>query len=184
MSARKLAISLDGDLAKEVQRAAKVESRGNVSAWLAEAAPQRLRQLAAKQALKVYEDEMGEITEAELRRVRRLGRGADPRQRRAHRRREGGPAVLGALEGGPSSRVTLTVPAAVVAQVCEDTRGRPRPSRLRGRGSYRGAGEAVAGCSGRAGPPTSSTRPSRRAAARRDAIVTSDRRDIERLVAA
>ena len=72
MSARKLAISLDGDLAKEVQRAAKVESGGNVSAWLAEAARSRLRQLAAKQALKVYEDEMGEITEAELRQVRRL----------------------------------------------------------------------------------------------------------------
>ena len=72
MPARKLAISLDGDLAKEVQRAAKVESRGNVSAWLAEAARSRLRQLAAKQALKVYEDEMGEITEAELRQVRRL----------------------------------------------------------------------------------------------------------------
>jgi hypothetical protein len=31
-----------------------------------------LRQLAAKQALKVYEDERGEITEAELRQVRRL----------------------------------------------------------------------------------------------------------------
>jgi metal-responsive CopG/Arc/MetJ family transcriptional regulator len=72
MPARKLAISLDGDLAKEVQRAAKAESRGNVSAWLAEAARSRLRQLAAKQALKVYEDEMGEITEAELRQVRRL----------------------------------------------------------------------------------------------------------------
>ncbi len=72
MSARKLAISLDSDLAKEVQRAAKVESRGNVSAWLAEAARSRLRQLSAKQALKVYEDEAGEITEAELRQVRRL----------------------------------------------------------------------------------------------------------------
>ncbi len=57
MSARKHAISLDGDLAKEVQRAAKVESRGNVSAWLAEAARSRLRHLAAKQALKIYEDE-------------------------------------------------------------------------------------------------------------------------------
>ncbi len=72
MAAKKLAISLDGDLAKEVQRAARVESRGNVSAWLAEAARSRLRQLAAKQALKVYEDETGEITEAELRQVRRL----------------------------------------------------------------------------------------------------------------
>ncbi|HXT95624.1 MAG TPA: hypothetical protein VN853_04945 [Polyangia bacterium] len=72
MSARKLAISLDGDLAKEVQRAARAESRGNVSAWLADAARLRLRQLAAKQALEAFEDEAGEITPAELRRVQRL----------------------------------------------------------------------------------------------------------------
>jgi hypothetical protein len=39
---------------------------------LAEAARSRLRKLAAKQALKVYEDEAGEITEAGLRQVRRL----------------------------------------------------------------------------------------------------------------
>ena len=71
MSARKLAISLDDDLAKEVQRAAKTEARGNVSAWLADAARLRLRQLAARQALKVFEAEKGEITEVELRRVRR-----------------------------------------------------------------------------------------------------------------
>ena len=57
MSARKLAISLDGDLAKEVQRAARAESRGNVSAWLADAARLRLRQLAAKQALEAFEDD-------------------------------------------------------------------------------------------------------------------------------
>ena len=71
MSARKLAISLDADLAKDVQRAAKAEARGNVSAWLAEAARQRLRQLAARQALKVFEAENGDITEAELRQARR-----------------------------------------------------------------------------------------------------------------
>jgi hypothetical protein len=71
MSARKLAISLDGDLAREVQRAAKTEARGNVSAWLADAARLRLRQLAAKQALKAFEDEYGAVTEAELRRARR-----------------------------------------------------------------------------------------------------------------
>jgi hypothetical protein len=71
MSARKLAISLDDDLAKEVQRAARAEARGNVSAWLADAARLRLRHLAARQALKAFEADNGEITEAELRRVRR-----------------------------------------------------------------------------------------------------------------
>jgi metal-responsive CopG/Arc/MetJ family transcriptional regulator len=71
MSARKLAISLEDDLAKEVQRAARAEARGNVSAWLAEAARQRLRQVAARQALKMFEAENGEITETELRRARR-----------------------------------------------------------------------------------------------------------------
>jgi hypothetical protein len=72
MAAKKLAISLDGQLAKQVERAAKVESRGNISAWLADAARLRLRQLAAKQALEAYEAEAGVITEDELAEVRRL----------------------------------------------------------------------------------------------------------------
>ncbi|HVZ86848.1 MAG TPA: hypothetical protein VHG72_07755 [Polyangia bacterium] len=71
MAAKKLAISLDGQLAREVQQAARAEAGGNVSAWLAEAARVHLRQLAAKRALKVFEDEMGEITEAELRQAGR-----------------------------------------------------------------------------------------------------------------
>ena len=72
MPARKLAISLDDRLAKEVRRAAKAEARGNISAWLAEAARLRLRQIAAKEALRVYENAAGEITNDELRQVRRL----------------------------------------------------------------------------------------------------------------
>jgi hypothetical protein len=72
MAARKLAISLDDRLAKEVRRAAKAEARGNISAWLADAARLRLRQIAAKEALRVYENEAGEITDEELRQVRRL----------------------------------------------------------------------------------------------------------------
>jgi hypothetical protein len=71
MPARKLAISLDDQLAREVRRAAKAESRGNISAWLADAARLRLRQIAAKAALRAYEDEAGEITDDELRQVRR-----------------------------------------------------------------------------------------------------------------
>jgi hypothetical protein len=54
-----------------VRRAAKVEAGGNVSAWLAEAARVRLRQLAAKRALKAFEDQVGEVTEAELGQARR-----------------------------------------------------------------------------------------------------------------
>jgi len=72
MAARKLAISLDDRLAKEVRRAAKAEARGNISAWLADAARLRLRQIAAKEALRAYEAEAGEITDDELRQVRRL----------------------------------------------------------------------------------------------------------------
>jgi hypothetical protein len=71
MAARKLAISLDDRLAREVKRAAKAEARGNISAWLADAARLRLRQIAAKEALRVYENEAGEITGEELRQVRR-----------------------------------------------------------------------------------------------------------------
>jgi len=69
---KKLAISLDRQLAKQVEQAAKVESRGNISAWLADAARLRLRQLAAKQALEAYEAEAGVITEDELAQARRL----------------------------------------------------------------------------------------------------------------
>lgn len=72
MPAKKLAISLEGQLAKDVERAAKVEAQGNVSAWLADAARLRLRQLAAKEALQAYEAEAGEITDSELDEVRRL----------------------------------------------------------------------------------------------------------------
>ena len=71
MPAKKLAISLEGQLAKDVERAAKAEAQGNVSAWLADAARLRLRQLAAKDALRAYEAEAGEITDDELDEVRR-----------------------------------------------------------------------------------------------------------------
>jgi len=70
MSARKLAISVDEPLADEIQRAALREAEGNVSAWLSEAARQRLRQTAAFDALRAYESEAGVITEEELTAVR------------------------------------------------------------------------------------------------------------------
>jgi hypothetical protein len=72
MPAKKLAISLDNQLAKDVRRAAKMQAHGNISAWLADAARLRLRQVAAKEALRAYEAEAGEITADELRQARRL----------------------------------------------------------------------------------------------------------------
>jgi hypothetical protein len=70
--ATKLAISFEGSLAAQVHRAAKLEARGNVSAWLAEAARRHLRQQALKQAIESYEAEHGVITDRELAEVRAL----------------------------------------------------------------------------------------------------------------
>ena len=71
-STTKLAISFEGDLAVQVQRAARNQTAGNVSAWLAEAARKRLRLEAGRQVLKEYEAEHGAITEAELAETERL----------------------------------------------------------------------------------------------------------------
>jgi hypothetical protein len=70
-TSRKLAISLERSLAQAVEAAAMREADGNVSAWLADAARQRLRLLAAREALRRYEAKHGAITEAELAQVRR-----------------------------------------------------------------------------------------------------------------
>ena len=66
----KLAISFDGGLAAQVQRAARSHSAGNVSAWLAEAARERLRHQALTDAIAQYEAEAGVITDDELTAVR------------------------------------------------------------------------------------------------------------------
>ena len=71
MTVRNIAISLEEQLADDVQRAAEIQAQGNVSAWLAEAARQRLRQLAAHEALAEYEGRNGVITDTELAEVRR-----------------------------------------------------------------------------------------------------------------
>ena len=62
----KLAISFTPDLAGDVRRAARRATDGNVSAWLAEAARQRLRHEALSEAIDTYEAEHGEITDEEL----------------------------------------------------------------------------------------------------------------------
>jgi hypothetical protein len=69
---KKLAVSFEGALADQVQRAAEQETRGNVSAWLAEAARQKLRQQALGEAVAAYEAEHGAITADELAEVDRL----------------------------------------------------------------------------------------------------------------
>ena len=71
-SSKKLAISLEGTLAARVRRAAKVQAAGNVSAWLAEAARDRLRLEAGQQLLKEYEATHGALTPAELAEAERL----------------------------------------------------------------------------------------------------------------
>jgi len=71
LGATKLAVSFEATLATEIQRAASQETNGNVSAWLAEAARQKIRQRALAEAVAAYEAEHGEITEEELAEVRR-----------------------------------------------------------------------------------------------------------------
>jgi hypothetical protein len=68
---KKLAISFDGRLAAEVHRAAQKQASGNVSAWLAEAARDRLRLENGRQLLKEYEAEHGPIAEHQIAEVER-----------------------------------------------------------------------------------------------------------------
>jgi len=70
-SARKLAVSFEAPLADQIQLAASQETHGNVSAWLADAARQKIRQRALAEAVAAYEAEHGEITSEELGGVRR-----------------------------------------------------------------------------------------------------------------
>jgi hypothetical protein len=64
--AAKLAISFEGNLAAQVRRAAKKQAAGNVSAWLAEAARERLQLQARRDLLEEFEARHGPITDAEL----------------------------------------------------------------------------------------------------------------------
>lgn len=66
VASEKLAISLERSLAEEVRRAAERDTAGNVSAWLSEAARDRLRLAAAREALESFEARAGRLTAAEL----------------------------------------------------------------------------------------------------------------------
>jgi hypothetical protein len=70
-ASEKLAISFAATLAADVREAAKLQTDGNVSAWLAEAARERLRQMYVDAALEMYEAKHGVITEEELAAIRK-----------------------------------------------------------------------------------------------------------------
>jgi hypothetical protein len=65
MGVEKMSVSFDLQLGVAIREAA-ADGEESVSAWLAEAARSRLRKLALDQRLKDWQEEFGEITEAEL----------------------------------------------------------------------------------------------------------------------
>jgi hypothetical protein len=69
---RKVAVSLEKGLADAIEEAAARENGGNVSGWLAEAARERLRLNAMREALARYEAAHGVITEEQLAEADRL----------------------------------------------------------------------------------------------------------------
>jgi len=68
MSAEKLSISLDSELAARV-RAAANEQGVSVSTWLADAAEAQVRQRLLREALDTLAAEIGELTEDEVDRL-------------------------------------------------------------------------------------------------------------------
>lgn len=62
-----LAVSFEPALATQVRDAAEKQSQGNVSAWLAEAARERLRLEAGWQYIRDFEARNGKLTDEELR---------------------------------------------------------------------------------------------------------------------
>ncbi len=70
MAVRKIAISLEPDLADDIALAASRECT-SVSRWLAAAARERMRHQAALDAVKAYEEESGAFSEEQLERARR-----------------------------------------------------------------------------------------------------------------
>lgn len=69
MKVDKMSISLDAELAQEVREAAR-KSGTSISAWMAEAATQRMRAEAFREFLDAWEAENGPITPEELERAR------------------------------------------------------------------------------------------------------------------
>ncbi len=66
MASEKLAISFESALARDVRDDADQTASGNVSAWLADAAREKLRQRKLDEAVQDYEDEYGSFGDGEL----------------------------------------------------------------------------------------------------------------------
>ena len=71
MTVARFAISFDEKLAREVRRAAGDQP---TSAWLADAARRKLRSRGLLEVVREWESEHGEISEAEVKAVRRRHR--------------------------------------------------------------------------------------------------------------
>jgi hypothetical protein len=68
MTTSRLAISLDAELAEQIRAAA---GGGTVSGWLADAAERKLRAQGLREVVRAWEQEHGDVTDAERRRARR-----------------------------------------------------------------------------------------------------------------
>jgi hypothetical protein len=78
MTVERFAISFDEQLARRVRRAAK--SQASMSAWLADAAERKLRALGLQQIVREWEQEHGEISDAELTNIKKTRRSGPPRK--------------------------------------------------------------------------------------------------------
>jgi hypothetical protein len=82
MSVARFAISLDPRLAREIKRSAGTQA---LSAWIADAAREKLRSKEWDDLFRDWEREHGKITEAELRAAEAELRAAAKRQKRRRR---------------------------------------------------------------------------------------------------
>jgi hypothetical protein len=73
MAVKKLAISLEPELAEEIAALAGLE-RVSVSRWLSEAAREQIRRRAAYDALRAYEEEFEPLSDEDREAARRFWR--------------------------------------------------------------------------------------------------------------
>ena len=88
MGVEKMSVSFDLELGEAI-RASAAEGKQSVSAWLAEAAHDRLRLEALGEAITVWESEFGALTDAEVAEADRLLIPSTARKRPPQRRRRG-----------------------------------------------------------------------------------------------
>jgi predicted component of type VI protein secretion system len=79
MGVEKMSVSFELTLGDAVKKAAAKRSL-SVSAWLAQAAQDRLRNEALGEALEAWERKFGKLTAEELAAAERVGRAAEPRR--------------------------------------------------------------------------------------------------------